>query len=36
MFSKLKVKIKELAKTAVKLAEEKLGSNKGKEKKGGG
>ena len=33
MFSKLKVKIKELAKTAVKLAEEKLGSNKGKEKK---
>ena len=33
MFSKLKVKIKELAKSAVKLAEETLGSNKGKEKK---
>lgn len=33
MFKKLKVKIKELAKTAVVYAENSLGSNKGKEKK---
>ena len=33
MFTKMKIKIKELAKTAVLLAEETLGSNKGKEKK---
>lgn len=33
MFTNFKVKIKKLAKTAVLLAEETLGSNKGKEKK---
>ncbi len=33
MFKKLKLKIKELAKTAVFYAEETLGSNKGKQKK---
>lgn len=33
MLNNFKTKIKELAKTAVVLAEEKLGSNKGKEKK---
>ena len=33
MFKNLKSYIREIAVTAVKLAEEKLGSNKGKEKK---
>lgn len=33
MFKNLKLKIKEIAITAVQIAEETLGSNKGKEKK---
>lgn len=33
MFSELKTKIKEMAQVAVSVAEETLGSNKGKEKK---